>query len=201
MLAFESHSLPGGEVQVLINGKSFLLSSPEGVLFGRELIEDMITKYPHLISAVEHRIQKEQSALYTYMKRDSALYVKTVSQHILSCCFGSLDHIPDRDEAGRYHFEMVACPLRQSCPYNGYNPNLKDKEMVICNPPIYLGLSKAEKKICHLLVKTSYSLSQIADIQCVTVNCVSNTATSIYRKAGVTSRNELISKLIDQRII
>ncbi|MCD8557137.1 MAG: helix-turn-helix transcriptional regulator [Bacteroides graminisolvens] len=201
MLAFESYLLPGGDVQIMTDGKTFPLNSQEGVDFARELIEDLNPKYQNLILTVESRIQKEQPALYTTMKKDSVLYTKTVSLHILSCCFGALDHIPDRDAAGRYHFEMVSCPIRHSCPYNGYNPNLKNKEMVICNPPIYLGLSKTEKKVCHLLVKTSYSLAQIADIQCVTVNCVSNNATSIYKKSGVISRNELIAQLIDQRII
>lgn len=119
----------------------------------------------------------------------------------MNCIFGAMDNVPDCDAEGNLNVEFVQCPFRATCRYNGYNPRLRDKDIVCCNPIYDTGLAPRRRQVANLLVNTSYSNTEIA----LSLNCstktVENSATEIYASLGVANRQELALRLRGKRIV
>lgn len=201
---FEAQTLPDGRVQILFNnGKSLFwnLSTPEGIDFADEYIDDLRSLIPYHLEAIDMLLKQDLGeAKYNRMLLNEMYHKELVVKQSLRCCFGKLDNTPDRDITGKYNFEFVSCPRRETCPFNGFNPKNKDNKFVICNPVINTGLSTKEAEVTKYLIQTELTNTQIAASLRISTNTLKRHICHIFAKTKVNSRAELTNKLLNQRL-
>lgn len=136
---------------------------------------------------------------YNALRSQPNVYNAHLAVTSMHCIFGALDNVPDCDKAGNLNVEFVACPMRATCPYNGYKHT--DKALVCCNPIYELPLTRRQLQVADLLVSTSYTLDDIATALHLSTQSVRNHASAIYAAMGVANRSELQLLLKYKRII
>lgn len=201
---FEAQDLLDGRILLMFgNGKILCwdLSTPEGIDFADEYIDDLRSIVPYHLDAIEMLLKQDLGEYkYNRMLLNEMYHKELLVKQSIRCCFGKLDNTPDRDFTGKYNFEFVACPRRDTCPFNGYNPKNKDNKYVICNPIINTGLSSKEAEVTQFLIQTELTNTQIAAVLHISMNTLKRHICHIFAKIKINSRAELTNKLLNQRL-
>lgn len=136
---------------------------------------------------------------YRDLRADTRKYNLRLALQSMHCCFGAIDNIPDCDSMGNLNVEFVQCPLRATCPYNGYKH--RDTRLACCNPIYETNLTRRQAEVADLLVNTSYNTDDIATALCTSGNNVRHLASVIYATFDVANRQELTLLLKNKRLV
>lgn len=202
---WEAWTKPDGMVGIqLANGEVITVKNDgvTGYSFALEYLENVNRNYKNHLRAADLILRRQVGdEHYKHLKKVANLYNSNLAVISMNCGFGGMDNVPDYDTSGEFHFEFAACPFRATCPFNGYNPALRGKSLVCCNPIYETGLTPRQQEAADLLVNTSYSLLDIASAMNVSENAVKHYASDIYSVLGVNSRQELTLLLKGKRIV
>lgn len=171
-----------------------------GYSFVMEYLQKMAAHYKNHLRAADLILQQQLGEKYKHVKKIPNIYNAHLAIISINCCFGEMDHVPDCDAQGDMHVEFVRCPFRATCPYNGFNPDLKDKQLVCCNPIYETPLTPRQAEMAELLLNTDYSVEDIAMAMGISYNRARCIASEIYAALDVNSRAELMLLLKDKRI-
>lgn len=173
--------------------------SDEAYNFVVEYLGKMCAHYRTHLMAADLLLKRQMSAAeYSALKADVRSYNIRLALQSMHCVFGAIDNVPDCDNVGNFNVEFVACPLRATCPYNGYRHT--DKPIVCCNPVYDTGLTRRQAEVANLLVNTSYTIDDIATALCLSHNTVRNTSSEVYTAMGVANRQALTLLLKNKRL-
>lgn len=171
-----------------------------GYGFALEYLEKMAAHYRNHLRAADLILQRQLGDSYKHIRIIPNIYNANLALVSINCAFGNMDHIPDCDSQGNMHFEFTKCPLRATCPFNGFNPANKGKELVCCNPIYETGLTPRQRQAADMLVNTTLTPKEIAGAMGITEQRLRNIAAEIYQTLSVNSRQELVFLLKDKRI-
>lgn len=171
-----------------------------GYSFALEYLKRMSVHYRNHLRAADLILQRQLGDKYKHAKQFPNIYNSGLAIISINCCFGEMDLVPDCDSQGNMNVEFVRCPFRATCPFNGYNPDLKDKTLVCCNPVYETPLTKRQTEMAELLANTDYSVEELAAIMGVSYHRARDIASEIYAALGVNSRAELMLLLKNKRI-
>lgn len=200
---WEAWTTPEGMVGVQLENGEIITVKNDGVTgygFVMEYLEKMSVNYRNHLRAADLILQQQMGERYKHVRKVPNLYNSNLAVISMNCAFGNMDHVPDYDGNGGFHFEFARCPFRATCPFNGYNPANREKELVCCNPVYETGLTPRQREAAHYLTTTGYSTAEIAAAMCVSEARIKQLASSVYLHLGVNSRQELTLLLKDKRI-
>ena len=200
---WEAWTRPDGMVNIQKEDGDVLTVRNDGTTgygFALEYLQKMSVHYRNHLRAADLILQRQLGDRYKHVSRIPNIYNSHLALISMNCAFGCLDHVPDCDSSGEFHFEFASCPFRATCPYNGYNPDLLGSELVCCNPVYDTGLTPRQREVAGLLTGTSMSMAEIADSLVISEKRIKNHATDIYAALGVNTRQELTLLLKDKRI-
>lgn len=202
---WEAHtSLRDGFSRIVFEDGEELTVKNDGVTgyaFVEEYLEEMSLYYPSHLQAADLKLQMRLGRAYKTIKTITNRYRSELALVSLNCCFGAQDHILDHETDGDFNVEFTLCPERYNCPFNGFNPNLKDKRTVCCNPIYECGLSPKQAEVASLMVNTSLSYEDIADKLGCSYSNIDNIRKRIFAVLNVTTRPELTVKLQGKRLV
>lgn len=139
----------------------------------KELLEVSETFYPEQYKAL--------SDIYSRSSVNKPFYDFLRARRIVSCCFGELDSMPDKDEFGAYHFEMVKCPLAAECKYH----------KIICQPKYKTSLTDAEMRVMELIYR-NVAVEDIAERLFISIHTVKNHRRNALQRLKLHSTSEFI---------
>lgn len=200
---WEAWTKPDGMVGIQLSDGDVITVKNDGVTgygFALEYLQKMQAGYRNHLRAADLILQRQLDDQYKHVRKVPNLYNSNLALVSMNCAFGNMDNVADCDDKGEFHFEFAQCPFRATCPYNGYNPANKGKELVCCNPVYEAGLTPRQREVADLLVNTSYSNADIADALCISEERVKHHASDIYSTLCVNTRQELTLLLKDKRI-
>lgn len=200
---WEAFMTPAGYACVQLSDGEVITVKNDGVTgysFALEYLQKMAVHYKNHLRAADLLLQGQLGEKYKHIKNIPNIYNAHLAVVSMNCCFGEMDNVPDCDVQGEVHVEFVRCPCRATCPFNGYNPDLKDKQLVCCNPIYETGLTKRQAEMAELMMQTDYQVEDIAAIMGVSYQRARGLASEIYATMGVNSRAELVLLLKDKRI-
>ena len=200
---WEAWTTPAGHVCVQQSDGEMITIKNDGVTgysFALEYLQKMAVHYKNHLRAVDLILQSQLGDRYKHVMKIPNVYNAHLAIISINCCFGELDHVPDCDSQGDMYTEFVRCPFRATCPFNGYNPALKDKQLVCCNPIYETNLTPRQTEMAELLLNTDYSVEDIALSMGISYNRARCIASEIYAVLDVNSRAELMLLLKDKRI-
>lgn len=171
-----------------------------GYDFVEEYLQEMELHYSSHLLAADLKLQQRLGKSYRTLKTVPNRYKAELALVSLNCCFGKEDEIPDHEKDGTFHPEFTLCPERYNCPFNGYNPALKDKKIVCCNPIYECGLTPTQAKVADLLVNTSLSGEDMADCMGCSASNIDNLRKRIFVQMEVDTRPELTQLLHGRRL-
>lgn len=171
-----------------------------GIEFVDCYLAEMEQCYPSHLVAADLKLKQRLGKAYAAVKNVPARYRSELALVSLNCCFGREDEIPDHEKDGTFHPEFTLCQERYSCPFNGFNPALKEKRIVCCNPIYECGLSNTQAKVADLLVNTSLSYEDMASAMGCSVSNIDNIRKRIFAQLGASSRSELVQMLRGKRL-
>lgn len=203
---WEAHtSLKDGFARIDFADGTSLTVKNDGVTgydFADRYLTQMEVDYPSHVLAADLKLQQRLGkSVYRAIKAVRTRYRSELALVSLNCCFGREDEIPDHEAGGAMHPEFVLCPERYHCPFNGFNPALKGKRLVCCNPIYECGLTPTQARLADLLVNTSLSLEEIADAMGCSLQNVKNIQGRIHAALEVNTRAELTVKLKGKRLV
>ena len=202
--SWEAWTRTDGMVSVQLGEGEVLTVKNDGITgypFALDYLNRLSHHYKNHLRAADLILRRQVGEeTYNRIKKIPNLYNSNLALVSMNCGFGAMDNIPDCDSAGEYHFEFAPCPFRATCPYNGYNPNNRNKVLVCCNPVYELPLTPRQTEIAHLLVNTAYTNTEIAGSLNLTEKAVKYHITGIYDALSVNTRQELTLLLKDKRI-
>jgi len=201
---WEAHTnLKDGFVKIEFSDGEELTVKNDGVSgyeFVEEYLQQMELEYPSHLLAADLKLQQRLGKSYRTIKAIPNRYKAELALVSLNCCFGKEDEIPDHEKDGTFHPEFTLCPERYSCPFNGYNPALRDKKIVCCNPIYECGLTPTQAKIADLIVNTSLSYDDMASAMGCSVSNIDNIRKRIFAQMEVSTRPELVQLLHGRRL-
>lgn len=201
---WEAWTKPDGMVAVQLADGQMITVKNDGVTgygFAMEYLERLSANYRNHLRAADLILRRQVGEEhYKHIRRAPNLYNSNLAIISMNCGFGNMDHVPDYDASGEFHFEFAACPFRATCPYNGYNEALRSKELVCCNPIYETGLTARQRELADLLVNTSYSYEDMAAAMGVSEGRIKRAVSEIYAALSVNSRQELTLLLKGKRI-
>lgn len=203
MKHWEAWTNPDGMVSIQQADGSLIIVKNDGSTgysFALDYLQKMQVHYRNHLRAADLILQRQLGDKYKHVRQVPNLYNSNLALVSMNCVFGNMDHIPDCDEKGEYHFEFAHCPFRATCPYNGFNPANKGKDLVCCNPVYETGLTPRQREAADLLVNTTLQLKEIADTMGISDQRLRNMASEIYAALSVNTRQELMLLLKDKRI-
>lgn len=171
---------------LVIGSREVVLLRTDGVTgygFVREYLRMTGKHYRSHLLAVDLILQRIMGDRYTHVRKVPPVYHSHMAAVSLCCRF------------------MDGCALRMVCPFNGYLPSNKEKQMVGCNPVYELPLTPSQARVAGMLVNTAYSLADIAEVLCLSESRVRSLASIVYATMGVEGRQELAVLLRDKRIV
>lgn len=202
---WEAWTKPDGMVGIQMADGEIITVKNDGVTgygFVMEYLDRVGVHYKNHLRAADLILRRQVGEEhYKHIRQVPNLYNSNLAVISMNCGFGNMDNVPDYDASGEFHFEFAACPFRATCPYNGYNTALADKELVCCNPIYDTGLTPRQREVVDLLVNTSYSNADIGLAVGISEKCVKYHAGEIYASLGVNSRQELTLLLKGKRIV
>ncbi len=149
-----------------------------------------------IVDTIIARIYNDYPAAYKTLNKEYGRFAEEPAYmrfrmvtRFCKCNFGCIDDILDIDSTERLKFECVPCPLRGECKHEGK----------ICNPLFNSNVSKAEERVCRLLV-VGRSEEEIADELCLSTYTVHNHIHNVYSKLGVHNRAEFVSYCVEHSI-
>lgn len=201
---WEAHTcLRDGYVRVEFeNGESITVKNDgvTGADFVEWYLSEMEQFYSSHLIAADLKLKQRLGKAYTAIKNVPARYRSELALVSLNCCFGREDEIPDREKDGTFHPEFTLCQERYNCPFNGFNPALKEKKIVCCNPIYECGLSNTQAKVADLIVNTSLSYEDMASAMGCSVSNIDNIRKRIFAQLSVSTRSELTQMLRGKRL-
>lgn len=205
MREWEAHTnLKDGFVKIeFADGEELTVKNDgvSGYRFVQEYLQRMESDYPSHLLAADLKLQQRLGKNYRMIKAIPNRYKAELALVSLNCCFGKEDEIPDHEKDGTFHPEFTFCHERYNCPFNGYNPALKDKKIVCCNPIYECGLTPTQAKVADLLVNTSLSYDDIASAMGCSLSNIDNIRKRIFAQLGVATRPELVQLLHGRRLL
>ena len=200
---WEAWTTPEGMVAIQMADGEIITVKNDGVTgygFALDYLKKMSVNYRNHLRAADLILQRQLGDTYKHIRKIPNLYNSNLAVISMNCVFGNMDHVPDRDASGEFHFEFSRCPFRATCPFNGYNTANKNKDLVCCNPIYETDLTPKQREVADLLVNTSYSMSDIASVMGISETRVKHHASDVYSTIGVNTRQELMLLLKDKRI-
>lgn len=202
--AWEAHTcLRDGFSRIVFDDGEELTVKNDGISgysFVKEYLEEMREYYPSHLIAADLKLQARLGKNYKVVKAVANRYEAELALVSLNCCFGKEDEIRDREDDGTFHPEFVLCAERYNCPFNGFNPRLKEKRIVCCNPLYECGLTPTQAKVADMLVNTSLSYEDIASSMGCSYSNIDNIRKRIFAQTGAASRPELTQMLRGKRL-
>ena len=204
MREFELITNPEGSILVrYADGRMLTIddtSEGDGYDFAVRYLGKLSANYRGHLYAADLLLRRQYTATeYREMKADTRRYNLRLALQSMHCIFGAIDNVPDCDALGNLNVEFVQCPMRGTCPYNGYRN--RDTRMACCNPIYETPLTRRQAEVADLLVNTSYSNEDIATALGVSTQRVKNYTSEIYAAMGVANRQELTLLLRNKRIV
>ena len=204
MKNFELFTNPDGSILVRhFDGRTLTIdetSDGDAYDFAVRYLGKLSTHYRGHLYAADLLLRRQYTATeYREMKDDIRTYNLRLALQSMHCIFGAIDNIPDCDAMGNLNVEFVQCPMRGTCPFNGYKH--RDSHMACCNPIYETPLTRRQAAVADLLVNTSYSNEDIATALGVSTQRVKNHTSEIYAAMGVANRQELTLLLRNKRIV
>lgn len=144
-----------------------------------QLFERIEDEYPEAFKAL--------SELYRKSRPNAPFFKFRVVHRFVRCNFGAYDRRVDVNADGRFLLEEVACPLRCECMYAG----------VICDAKFNTCLTERQREVMQLYVE-GYDEREIAEQLYISPETVKTTKRNAFRKAGVHSLAEFITKFNNQ---
>lgn len=172
-----------------------------GYAFVEEYLEEMGLYYPSHLEAADLKLKMRLGRAYKTVKAMHNRYRAELALISLNCCFGALDSVLDHEGDSDFNTEFTLCPERYNCPFNGFNPKLKDKRVVCCNPIYECGLSPKQAEIADMMANTALSYEAIADKMGCSYSNIDNIRKRIFAELGVTTRPELTMRLKGKRLL
>lgn len=204
MRQWEAHTnLKDGFVRIEFEDGEQLTVKNDGLSgygFVQEYLQQMELDYPSHLLAADLKLQQRLGKSYRAIKAIPNRYKAELALVSLNCCFGKEDEIPDHEKDGTFHPEFTLCSERYNCPFNGYNPALKDKKIVCCNPIYECGLTPTQAKIADLIVNTSLTYEDMASAMGCSISNIDNIRKRIFAQLGVATRPELVQLLHGRRL-
>lgn len=170
---------------VVIGSKEAVLIRMDGVTgysFVREYLRVTGKYYRSHLLAVDQILQRVMGERYAHVRKIPNVYHSHLAVMSLCCRF------------------LGECPVRAACPFNGFHPSNKEKRMVGCNPVYELPMTPTQVRMADMLVNTAYSLSDIAEVLCLSESRVRSLASIVYASMEVEGRQELAILLRNKRI-
>lgn len=143
-------------------------------LFAR--IED---EYPEAFKAL--------SSLYAKSRANAPFFQYRVVHRFVRCNFGAYDSRVDIGSDGRFALEEVQCPLRCECMHAG----------VICGARYNTHLTERQREVMRLYM-AGLDHGEVAERLFISPDTAKNTKRNAFRKAGVHSLAEFITKFNNQ---
>ena len=171
-----------------------------GISFVREYLDERREHYSSHLTAADLKLQSRMGRAYKILKAVPSRYEASLALVSLNCCFGREDEIRDHEKDGTFHPEFVLCPERYCCPFNGFNPRLRDKRIVCCNPIYECGLTPIQAKVADMLVNTSLNYDDIAAAMGCSYSNIDNIRKRIFAQTGASTRPELTQMLHGKRL-
>lgn len=203
MNKWEAYTTPAGYVCIQKADGKVITVKNDGITgygFVLEYLKKMAAHYKNHLRAADLILQQQLGEKYKFVKQIPNVYNANLAIVSINCCFGENDNVPDCDPQGEMHVEFVRCPFRATCPYNGYNTALKEKQLVCCNPIYETQLTRRQAEMAELMVSTSCSIEDIAAVMNISYHRARDIASEIYAVLDVNSRAELMLLLKDKRI-
>lgn len=200
---WEAWTRPDGMVNIQTEGGDVVTVRNDGTTgygFALEYLQRMRSHYRNHLRAADLILQRQLGDRYKHVSKVPNLYNSHLALVSMNCAFGAMDHVPDCDHEGNFHFEFAGCPFRATCPYNGYNPDNRGNELVCCNPVYDAGLTPRQREVADLLVTTTLTNEEMAEALGISTARVKHHASDIYATLGVNTRQELTLLLKDKRI-
>ena len=200
---WEAWTTPEGMVAIQMADGEIITVKNDGVTgygFALDYLKKMSVNYRNHLRAADLILQRQLGDTYKHIRKIPNLYNSNLAVISMNCVFGNMDHVPDCDASGEFHFEFSRCPFRATCTFNGYNTANKNKDLVCCNPIYETDLTPKQREVADLLVNTSYSTSDIASVMGISETRVKHHASDVYSTIGVNTRQELMLLLKDKRI-
>lgn len=200
---WEAFTTPAGHACIQLADGEMITVKNDGITgysFALEYLQKMAVHYKNHLRAADLILQSQLGDRYKHVKKIPNIYNAHLAIISINCCFGEMDNVPDCDVQGDMHVEFVRCLFRSTCPFNGYNPALKDKQLVCCNPIYETGLTKRQSEMAELLTTTDYPVEDIASVMGISYQRARDLASEIYAALDVNSRAELMLLLKDKRI-
>lgn len=174
-----------GSLWIVVNGKSVYQIRTDGVTgygFVREYLRTIGVHFRSHLIAVDMILQRMMGDRYAHVRKVSNVYYSHLVAVSLCCRFTD------------------GCAVRSACPFNGFHPSNKGKLIVGCNPVYELPMTPTQVRVAELLVNTAYSLSDMAEVLCLSESRVRSLASIVYATMGVDGRQELVILLRGKRI-
>ena len=203
MKNWEAYTKPDGMVAVQTENGEVANIKNDGITgysFVMDYLERMQVNYKNHLRAADLILQRQLGDKYKHIRNIHNVYNSNLAIVSMNCAFGNMDQMPDCDSQGGMHFEFVSCPFRATCPYNGYSPANKGKELSCCNPVYETGLTRKQREVADLLVNTSFQVKEIAQALGVSEQRMRNITCEIYSSLGVNTRQELMLLLQGKRL-
>lgn len=170
---------------VVVNRESIFQIRTDGVTgygFVREYLRMTGKHYRSHLMAVDMILQRMMGERYAHVRKIPNVYHSHLAVMSLCCRFTD------------------GCAVRSACPFNGFHPSNKGKLIVGCNPVYELPITPTQARVAELLVNTAYSLSDMAEVLCLSESRVRSLASIVYTTMGVEGRQELVILLRGKRI-
>lgn len=124
------------------------------------------------------------SELYCRSKANIPYFKYLVCSRFVRCNFGAYDRRDDVGHDGQFRLEEVACPLRTECIYAG----------IICDAKFDTNLTQRQREVMRLYCE-GYTREEIAAELFISPETVKATKRNAFRKVGVHSLAEFITKI------
>ena len=152
-------------------------------------LSDRLTeKNTDIISATLDKIEKFYPKAYCALCKEyerckpNLLFFRfRIVSRFCKCNFGNIDNVPDIDNAGKFNFEHVPCPLRGECRY----------EHIICNPEFDLHISEAEMRVLRLWYQGKKK-EDIAEELYLSVHTINNHIRNAFTRLGLHEKAEFV---------
>lgn len=171
---------------LVLKGTNIVLLRTDGITgygFVKEYLRETGKHYRNHLLATDLLLQRLLGDRYGNVRKVSNVYHSYLAMLSLCCRFGKV------------------CAVSSACPFNGFHPSNKDKLMAGCNPVYELPMTPTQARVAGMLVSTAYSLSDIAEVLCLSESRVRSLASIVYATMGVEGRQELVILLQGKRIL
>lgn len=178
--SIEYYTTPDGDVMVQANNTPAFLLEPGDRDQVQAILEIAKFSRPEAFEGLQDAYQK-------YI-RNIINYEYKMARRFIRCNFASYDQTSlDVDATGRIHTELVSCPMRGECQYEG----------IICKTKAISNLTPTEEYVLRYIAEGLQS-SDIANKMAISINTVNRHRENIKARLKLRTIGQLINYYFTQ---